>query len=291
MKIFILSRTLSNRSDQMLKDAAVKRGHEADIIRYKDFSLIIDGEKEHIVLDVEKNVMCDAVIPRFQGNSIGLGIAVLRQFELKGVHTLVSSLAISRANNHIRSLQILASRGIPVPKTFITTADRVHDNLIEQFTLPVIVSQAYGTTSQPVLIETRKTLGSVLSVLRNSSDPIVIQEQQIIAEGGRYKALVVGSSIAASMKVVRDGSEVKYKALPLKQDAQKIVTKVSKATGLSVFEIEIIETIQGPKVTAISAVPDIALMHDVTNRDVAGKIIEYVERNAKSKPKKDKVGA
>jgi ribosomal protein S6--L-glutamate ligase len=47
----------------------------------------------------------------------------------------------------------------------------------------------------------------------------------------------------------------------------------------------------GPKVLEVNSSASIKTPELTTQRDVATKIIEYVERNAKARPRKDKVGA
>ena len=50
----------------------------------------------------------DAVIPRIGASVTFYGTAVLRQFEMMGVFPLNESVAITRARDKLRSLQLLA---------------------------------------------------------------------------------------------------------------------------------------------------------------------------------------
>jgi ribosomal protein S6--L-glutamate ligase len=61
----------------------------------------------------------DAVIPRIGSAITYYGTAALRQFELLGSYPLNESVAITRARDKLRSLQLLARQGIDLPLTGI----------------------------------------------------------------------------------------------------------------------------------------------------------------------------
>lgn len=78
----------------------------------------------------EKLVGFDAVIPRIGASITFYGTAVLRQFEVMGVHSLNNSIAISRARDKLRSMQLLARKGIGMPATgFARNPDDIDDVL------------------------------------------------------------------------------------------------------------------------------------------------------------------
>jgi ribosomal protein S6--L-glutamate ligase len=60
--------------------------------------------------------------------------------------------------------------------------------------------------------------------------------------------------------------------------------------GLNVAGVDFMRSSRGPLVLEVNASPGFGI-EGVTGRDVATPIIEYVERNAKRRHKKDRVGA
>ena len=60
--------------------------------------------------------------------------------------------------------------------------------------------------------------------------------------------------------------------------------------NLTVAGVDFMRSARGPLVLEVNASPGFGI-EKITGRDVATPIIEYIERNAKRRPKKDKVGA
>ena len=60
--------------------------------------------------------------------------------------------------------------------------------------------------------------------------------------------------------------------------------------GLSIAGVDIIRSSRGPLVLEVNASPGFGI-EKITGHNVAEKIIEYVEQNAKGKRRKDRIGA
>jgi ribosomal protein S6--L-glutamate ligase len=61
--------------------------------------------------------------------------------------------------------------------------------------------------------------------------------------------------------------------------------------GLSVCGVDMMRSDRGPLVLEVNSSASIKTPELITKRDVATKIIEHIERNAKRRNKKDRVGA
>jgi ribosomal protein S6--L-glutamate ligase len=78
--------------------------------------------------------------------------------------------------------------------------------------------------------------------------------------------------------------------IKLTDEEEKVAIKAAKAIGLSICGVDMMRSNRGPLVLEVNSSPGFGI-EQVTGRDVASKIIEYVERNAKQRPRKDRVGA
>ena len=65
--------------------------------------------------------------------------------------------------------------------------------------------------------------------------------------------------------------------------------KATRAMGLNIAGVDLMRSDRGPLVLEVNASPGFGI-EKVTRRDVATPIIEYIEQNAKRRPKKDKIG-
>src|SRR5690625_5652769 len=72
-----------------------------------------------------------AVIPRIGASVTFYGAAVVRQFEMMDIPVVVESQALVRSRDKLRSLQILSSSGVGMPKTVFTNYSKEVTQLIE----------------------------------------------------------------------------------------------------------------------------------------------------------------
>ncbi len=117
MKIAILSRKSNLYSTRRLVEAAKRRGHEVRVIDPLRCYMNITSHRPLIHYKGEVLEGYDAVIPRIGASITFYGAAVLRQFEMMGMFPLNESVAITRARDKLRSLQLLSRKGIGLPAT------------------------------------------------------------------------------------------------------------------------------------------------------------------------------
>ncbi len=302
MKIAILSNGNANYSTRRLLEEAAKRGHEVHVIKYKNCYISIAQRDNQVFYKGKPLEKFDAVIPRISSNMTKYGTAIVRQLEMQGDYCLSKSLAIVRARDKLRSMQLLAKNGIGVPKTVVSRNTADIDELLEQLEPPVIIKLASGTHGNGVVLaETKKAAKSVMQAFYLTDDSgtnILLQEFVKESAGTDIRAFVVGSKVVASMKrqsldddfrsnLHKGGNGTPIKLTP---EEEKVAVKSAKVMGLNIAGVDIMRSSRGPLVLEVNASPGFGI-EKVTSRNVAGKIIEYVEHNAKRTQKKDKVGA
>ncbi len=303
MKIAILSNGPGNYSTKRLKEEAKSRGHEVHVIKYKECYATIEQNKPEVSYRGEVLEGFDAVIPRIASSMTRYGTAIVRQFEMQGVYTPSSSIAITRSRDKLRTLQLLARAGIGIPKTVFTRNTTDFDDLIDQVgELPVIIKLARGTHGNGVVLaETKKAAKSVLQafhVMDDDGTNILLQEFVKESAGVDIRVFIVGGKIIASMKrqsldddfrsnLHQGGEGVSIK---LTDDERKTALKAAKAMGLSVCGVDIMRSERGPLVLEVNSSPGFGI-EKVTGRNVAGPILDYIEQNAKRSRRRDRVGA
>lgn len=303
MKIAILSNGPGNYSTKRLKQVALERGHEVDIIKYRDCYASIERSDPTVWYKGEPLTGYDALIPRIASNMTRYGSMIVRQFEMQGVYTISSSIAISRSRDKLRSMQLLARAGVGIPKTVVSRGAVDSDDLIEQLGgAPVIIKLARGTHGNGVVLaETKKAAKSVLQafyVMDQDGTNIMLQEFVKESAGIDIRAFVVGGQVIASMK--RQSLDDDFRSnlhqggagerIKLTDEERKTVIKAARSMGLNLCGVDLMRSERGPLILEVNSSPGFGI-EEVTNRDVATPIIEYIERNAKRRPKKDKVGA
>lgn len=303
MNIAILSNGPGNYSTKRLKEEAIRRGHKVQIIKYRDCYVSIEQNNPTVSYKGEDLMRFDAIIPRIATYMTRYGTAIVRQLEAQGIYTVSSSIAINRSRDKLRSMQLLARAGVGIPKTVFSRNSTDIDDLIEKIGgTPVIIKLARGVHGNGVVLaESKKAAKSVLQAFYLSNDDgtnVLLQEFVKESAGVDIRTFVVGSRVVASMK--RQSLDDDFRSnlhkggtgtpIKLTDEERKVAIKAAKAMGLNVAGVDMMRSDRGPLVLEVNASPGFGI-EQVTGRDVAGPIIEYVEMNAHRRVKKDKVGA
>ena len=287
MRIGILSRRPSLYSTSRLREAAEQRGHEVRVVDYLRCFMNITSSDPHVIYGSEV-LEFDAIIPRIGASYTFYGAAVVRQFEVMGAYPLNRSQAITRSRDKLRSMQLLA-RAVPV--TGSAHAIKDIDGLLNIVDgAPVIVKLLEGTQGLGVVLaETRKAAESVIAAFRELDANILVQEYIAESGGADIRAFVVGRKVVAAM--LRQGPEDDFrsnlhrggKAQPVKLTPKERATAVKAATTmrLNVAGVDLLRSNDGPKVIEVNSSPGLEGIEKATGVDVAGKIVEFIELNAR----------
>lgn len=303
MRIAILSNGPGNYSTKRLKEVAISRGHEVKIIKYRECYASIEQNNPTVSYRGEDLAGFDAIIPRIASGMTRYGTAIVRQLEMQGVYTISGSLAINRSRDKLRSMQVLAKAGVGIPKTVVSRNTTDIDDLLDKLGgTPVIIKLARGTHGNGVVLaESKKAAKSVLQAFYLTNEDgtnVLLQEFVKESAGTDIRVFVVGGRVVASMKrqsldddfrsnLHKGGQGTKIK---LTEEERKMAIKAAKAMGLNVAGVDMMRSDRGPLILEVNASPGFGI-ENFTGRDVATPIIEYIEQNAKRRPKKDKIGA
>ncbi|MCA9347680.1 RimK family alpha-L-glutamate ligase [Candidatus Saccharibacteria bacterium] len=301
MKIIILSRGGANYTTKRIKEVAKERGHKVKVISYTKCYLAIEKGKPVVYYKGEPIEKVDAIIPRIAQSYTKYGTAVVRQFEMMGVFTTSSSIAINRSRDKLRSYQLLSKYGVGIPKTVIARENVDHKDVLDKVGgAPAIIKVARGTHGNGVVLaETPKAAKAVMQAFYVEGVSFLVQEYIEESAGEDIRALVVGGRVVASIKRqsldddFRSNTHQGGVGKPVKLTNEEVRTalKAAKAMGLPICGVDMMRSSKGPLVLEVNSSASIKTPELMTKRDIATKIIEYVERNAKGKNRKDKVGA
>ncbi len=292
MKIGILSRNRRLYSTSQLIVAAEKRGHDVRVINPLRCYMNIAAFKPSIHYDGKTLTDFDAIIPRVGASITFYGTAVVRQFEMMGVYSLNESVAISRSRDKLRSMQLLSRQGIGLPVTGFANSPADTEDLLDLVGgAPVVVKLLEGTQGKGVVLaETRKAAESVVEAFRGLDANFLVQEFVKEAGGADIRCLVVGSKVVAAMKRQAQEGEFRSnlhrggsaKLIKITPEERSTATRAAKIMGLNVAGVDLLRSNHGPVVLEVNSSPGLEGIEEATGKDVAGMIIEHIEKHAKS---------
>lgn len=299
MRIAVLSRNPDLYSTKRLIEAAKNRGHEAMVIDHLKCDLIIEQNGPSILYKGEKLKDIDAIIPRIGASVTFYGTAVVRQFESMKVFSALESQSIVRSRDKLRSLQILAREGLGMPKTAFTNYSREEKNLIEEVGgAPLVIKLLEGTQGLGVVLaETKKAAQSVIEAFHGLKARIIVQEFIKESKAADIRAFIVDGEVVGAMK--RQGKEGEFRSnlhrggsasiIKLSRAEKAAALKASKALGLSISGVDMLQSSRGPLILEVNSSPGLEGIEKATKIDIAGKIIEFIERNQAKKARKREV--
>lgn len=293
MKIVILSRKSDLYSTQRIKEAAESRGHVVKVIDHLQCDISIEQDCLEMYYKGESLSGCDAVIPRIGASVTFYGTAVLRQFEMMDVFSANRSIAITRSRDKLRSMQMLAAAGLGLPKTVFTNYSREEKHIIQRLGgAPLIIKLLEGTQGLGVVLaETQKAAKSVIEAFHGLKARIIVQEFIKEAKASDIRAFVVDGEVVGAMK--RTGKEGEFRSnlhrggsaelIHLSRSEKAAAIKAAATMGLSIAGVDMLQSDRGPLILEVNSSPGLEGIEKATSNDIAGKIIEFVERNYQNK--------
>jgi ribosomal protein S6--L-glutamate ligase len=292
MKIAILATNPKLYSHQRLIAAGQEAGHELKVINplYCYMNVAASSPKVHY-RGGEPLPYFDAVIPRIGASNTFYGTAVLRHLETMGMYALNESIAISRSRDKFRALQLLARKGIPMPLTsFAQSPDNTEDLIHMVGGAPLVIKLLEGTQGKGVfLADSHQSALSIINAFKEMHVNILVQEFIEESRGMDIRCLVVGDKVVAAIK--REAKDGEFRAnvhqggkaykVKLTSQERMLAIAAAKTMGLKVAGVDILRSKHGPLVLEINSSPGLEAIEKTTQINIAGKIIQYIEKHAK----------
>jgi ribosomal protein S6--L-glutamate ligase len=292
MKIAILSRNSSLYSTRRLVEAGKSRGHNIEVIDTLKCYMDITSTKPMVHFQDRALEDFDAIIPRIGASITFYGTAVIRQFEMMGVFSLNESVSIARSRDKLRSLQILSRMGMGLPVTGFAHSTKMTKELIKLVGgAPLVVKLLEGTQGKGVVLaETNSAAESVIDAFREMDANILVQEFIKEARGSDIRCFVVGDQVVAAMMRTAKPGEFRSnlhrggtaKVIEITKEERQAALDATKALGLNLAGVDMLRSDRGPLIMEVNSSPGLNGIETATGKDVAGMIIEYLERMDKN---------
>ncbi|NWN83255.1 MAG: 30S ribosomal protein S6--L-glutamate ligase [Halomonas sp.] len=290
MHIALLSRNRNLYSTRRLVEAAEQRGHTARVVDTLRCYMSIAAHHPSIHYRGQELEPFDAVIPRIGASVTFYGCAVLRQFEMMGTYVLNDNVAITRSRDKLRSLQLLSRKGLGLPITgFAHSPDDIPDLITMVKNAPLVIKLLEGTQGiGVVLAETNQAAESVIQAFMGMKANIMVQEYIKEAKGADIRCLVIGDKVVATMK--RQAAEGEFRSnlhrggtasvIRITPEERSTAIRAAKAMGLRVAGVDLLRANHGPVIMEVNSSPGLQGIESATGKDIAGLIIEHLEKHA-----------
>jgi len=288
---------------ELLSAAAEKNGHSLSVIYSSDCQMKFENGPKLLIKNHEpKNIRVMISRANFLSNNPEFNGSIIRQFEAVGIPVVNSSLAVMRAKNKLRTMQVLGQKNVPTPKTYIVGNSKyVDDVILDMGSFPVILKTVTGSHGAGVsIIESKRGLKSIVEMMikDDSAEPLMVQEYVKESKGRDIRVFIVGKKIVAAMeRIACNRSEFrsnfhlggKVKVAELSEKEKEVAFAAMNACGLEMAGVDVLRTKTGPKVLEVNSNPGLEGITLATGKDIAEEIIKYAVEKAKQHRKKTKV--
>lgn len=291
MKIALLCRNASLYSHRRLIEAATERGHHIYHLDTLQVTMAISAQDPAAYYREELLEGFDAIIPRIGASVTFYGAAVVRQFEVMGTYALNGSEAIVRARDKLRSMQVLAAKGLGLPVTAFTHDSRRAEQVLDLVGgAPAVIKLVEGTQGIGVVLgETTQSAKSVIEAFRGARVDILVQEFIKESKGADIRAFVIGNKVVAAMK--RQGAKGDFrsnihrggsaKSIKISPEERSTAIRAVKALGLKVAGVDMLRSNHGPVIMEVNSSPGLEGIEAATGKDIAGMIIDFMAEDMK----------
>lgn len=289
MRLAILSRGPRLYSTRRLKEEAMARGFESEILDPLQFTLAV-GREAPLILHQGRSVRFDAVLPRIGHSITSHGVALLKHFEELGVYTANRGEGIRQSRNKLLAAQILSRNRVPIPRTaYVRDVNDVERAIDLVGGLPVVIKVAEGTQGRGVYLRhSYREASGLVNALLDLSHDVLIQQYIHESHGTDIRALVVGDEVVACMRRRARGREFRsnfhlngiVEPYELSLEYEEVALRAARVLGLNIAGVDLLESSGGPLVLEINSSPGLEGIEMASGINVAAKVIEFLEKDA-----------
>jgi ribosomal protein S6--L-glutamate ligase len=290
MKLAILSRNRSLHSIRRLVAEAKKQRIETHVFDPLECQVFVGSGSSGIWYRDRPLPDFDVVIPRIGTSITDYGLAVVKQLENMGVRVLNGTEGIAHSRDKLRCLQILASKGFAVPNTVLLRGSRGLKTALRQVQgTPAVFKRLQGTQGLGVmLLESASSAESVLDTFWGLGVDVIVQQYIAESRGTDYRIFVIGNRVVGSMKRQARAGEFRSNihrggegfSVELPAATKRIAIKAVAALGLSVAGVDILDSIEGPKIIEVNSSPGFEGLERATKLNIASMIVKHAAGKA-----------
>ena len=300
MHFLVLCREPRLYSCQRLLAAAQKCGHKMDILDPNRCLLKLNENAPHFVLYYQAESSAepvllphyDGILPRFGATSTQMGCFVLQHFQGQGVPCLNNVEAVRLARDKWQSLQVLLSAGVSVPVSTFSGSEVTA--LFSQLKAPMVLKTLQGMQGDGVMLA--HNLQQADAIRAEQHEPLLAQEFIAQAAGADLRCFVLGDEVVAAMQRQSQAGEFRANChlggsaqkIELPESAKQLAVRATKAIGLDVAGVDLIQSERGLLVLEVNASPGLEMIEKTSGVDIAEKMLSYfaskITKSAKFSP-------
>src|ERR1700682_3822591 len=290
MHVTILSRKAGIYTTRRLAQAARLRGSRVRVLDPLRVEMHLD-QPPGAFYQRRRLPRTDVVIPRIAPSVQAYGLAVVNHFAMMGVPVLNDANGTAPSRNKMRSLKLLAARGVPVPPTVMASNASDLKAMVELVGgVPVLIKLITPSERPGVMVcETLQSMEADLEAVLSMGHNLLVQRYVRRKRERDLRALVVGERAVAWVErrpqpgrllhTLARGAKLKSGRVPAELD--RLAVEAARVIGLEVAAVDLLEAGTGPMVFDVNSSPGLKGLEAATGKDLAMPIVGRAEELAR----------
>ncbi len=267
MRGFILYNGPENSDINALLKEAKESNIDIEVVNPRKIAVLVNEKNKKLFIKGKEITPPDFALVVFVNDPIYGNSAVAQQLESMGVLCINKVGSAKTTNDKLKTMQLLAEAGIPIPKTMLVRFPFDFELFEKEFNYPVILKLVFGRQGKGVvLVNNKKELENILTIARAGQikEELIIQEYIETSKGRNIRVIVIGKR--ALVSVVREnpnendfrsnvavgGKESYY---PLDDKLKNICNKIAQKLDLFIAGIDILFGKEGYVVCEVNSIP------------------------------------
>ncbi len=287
MRVVILCRDETLHGVRRIAGAARRRRHSVHVLDpYRFLLKIVEGK---IALEYKGKPFggADLILPRLGAGISEHSLALVRHLGASGILVINRAEALEVARDKLRTLQLLARNGLPVPRTaFAPDPAYLARALRAVGGPPAVIKLPRSTQGKGVMLaESAEEAQSIADTMWAIQKDVIIQEYIEEARGVDLRVLIVGGEVVGAVRRrarkgafrsnLHLGGSVRRARAP--NEAAELALRAAALCGLDIAGVDLLETKEGPLVLEVNAAPGFEGFERAGERGVPSRIAGYLE--------------
>ena len=288
MKIGVVSRRESYWATKQILKAIERAGHTPSFVKTDAVRLVVSG-RDDALYNGKSLKDHEVFVPRIGRSLTDFGKMLLRQLEIMGLTSTLSSEALITARNKFLALQALRAAEVPVPRSILLASRPDISEAARLVRYPAILKILSGTQGVGVMrVKSIEETAGIVDTLKLFGQVVLLQEY-IPNPGVDLRAFVVGDRVIGSMKRIAALNEwrsnihlgAKGVSVQLDERSAAIAVRAARAVGLEISGVDMIFRGDDPYVLEVNASPGFRGLLEATKVNAADAIVDYAVAKAK----------
>ncbi|WP_430883635.1 ATP-grasp domain-containing protein [Fusibacter sp. JL216-2] len=273
-----LSSKFGNNAFDWMVESASKYDMNVEVLFEEDFDLLTSGEQAVFLLNGKELAKPDFAVMR----SYGLDLA--RHLESSGVPVFNKPTAMAISQDKWQTHQVLCKKGLRSPDTLWTSTPRTYSDILSILGSTFVVKGLLGSKGEDVyLVEGPESYDKALKQLKGQS----VLYQRFVSEsaGTDIRVHVIGGQVVAAVRRVSEGDFKSNfhqggaaRAVAITEEMKDLSLAAAKALELDFAGIDLLESLEGPTICEVNAIPGFRTICLTSETDIPSLIFEHVAK-------------